>query len=106
MVSFVYLNRTFSPRLGNLLCHAVLVMSGGQLVVSGSVPVRIRPSPWLSTVGLRRSCPRAANDRVVFRGHSSASRPSARQVTAASLSPLSSLCGLHLLVRGRHINSN
>jgi hypothetical protein len=79
----------------NLLCYAVLVMSGDQLVVSDPVPVRIRPSPWLSTGGLRRSCPHAANIRVVFLGHSSASRPPARQVTAASLSPLSSLCGLH-----------
>ena len=75
-------------------------------MVSGPVPVRIRPSPWLFTGGLRRSCPRVANNRVVFRGHSSASRPPARQVAAASLSPLSSLCGLPLLVRGQHINSN
>ena len=75
-------------------------------MVSGPVPVGIRPPPWLSTGGLRRSCPRAANDRVVFHGHSSASRPPARQVAAASLSPLSSLCGLHCFVRGQHINSN
>ena len=64
-------------------------------MVSGPVPVRIRPLPWLFTGGLRRSCPRAANISVVFRGHSSASRPPVRQVAAASLSPLSSLCGLH-----------
>jgi len=75
-------------------------------VVSSPVPVRIRPSLWLSTGGLRRSCPRAANNRVVFRGHSSASCSPARQVAAASLSPLSSLCGLHCFVRGQHINSN
>jgi hypothetical protein len=106
LVSSAYLKRTFSPRLVKLLCHAWLVMSEDRLVVSGPVPVRIRPSPWLSTGGLRRSCPHAARTRVVFRGHSSASRPPARQVAAASLSPLSSLCGLHLLVRGQHINSN
>ena len=106
LVASVSLNRTVSPRPLSLLCHAVLVMSGDQLVVSGPVPVRIRPSPWLFTGGLRRSCPRAARIRVVFRGHSSASRPPARQVPTASLSPLSSLCGLHCLVRGQHINSN
>ncbi len=50
-----------------------------QLVVSGPVPVRIRPSPWLSTVGLRRSCPRAASQAASLLGHSSASRPPARQ---------------------------
>jgi hypothetical protein len=90
----------------NLLRHAVLVMSGDQPAVSGPVPVRIRLPPRLSTGGLRRSCPRAANNRVVFRGHSSASRPPVRQVATAFLSPLSSLCGLHCLVRGQHINSN
>jgi hypothetical protein len=95
LVASAYLNRTFSPRLVNLLCHAWLVMSGDQLVVLGLVPVRIQPSPWLFTGGLRRSGPRAANISVVFRGHSSASRPPARQVAVASLSPLSSLCGLH-----------
>lgn len=106
LVSPDYLNRTFLPRPLNLLCHAMLVMSGDQLVVSGPVPVRIRPLPWLSAVGLRRSYPRAAETCVVFRGHSSASRPPARQVAAASLSPLSSLCGLHCFVRGQYINSN
>ena len=95
VVFSVYLKRTFSPRPVNLLCHVVLLMSGSRFVVSGPVPVRIRPSPWLSTGGLRRSCPRVAGSRVVFRRHSSASRPPARQVAAASLSPVSSLCGLH-----------
>lgn len=60
LVASVYLNRTFSPRPLNLLCHAVLLMSGDLLMVSGSVPVRIRSPSWLSTGGLRRSCPRAA----------------------------------------------
>jgi hypothetical protein len=89
----------------DLLSNAVLVMSEDQLVVSGPVPGRIRPSPWLSTGRLRRSCPRAAFEATLFCVHSSASRPPARQVAAASLSPLSSLCGLHCLVRGQHINS-
>ncbi len=106
LVASAYLNRTFSPRPLNLLCHAVLLMSGDLLMVSGSVPVRIRSPSWLSTGGLRRSRPRAASEGALFRGHSSASRPPARQVAAASLSPLSSLCGLPLLVRGQHINSN
>lgn len=95
LVASAYLNRTFSPRPLDLLCHAWLVMSEDRLVVSGPVPVRIRPSPWLSTGGLRRSCPRAASEAAPFHGHSSASRPPARQVAASSLSPLSLLCGLH-----------
>lgn len=61
-VTFMIVSKTvtFSPRLLNLLCHVVLLMSEDQLVVSGPVPVRIRPPPWLSTLGLRRSCPHAA----------------------------------------------
>jgi len=78
-----------------LFCHVVLVVSGSQVVVSGRVPVRIRPSPWLFTGGLRRSCPRAASEAASSRGHSSALRLPARQMAVASLSPLSSLCGLH-----------
>ena len=95
LVFSVSLNRTFSPRPLKLLCHAWLLMREDRLVVSGLVPVYIWPPPWLSTGGLRRSCPHATSEAAPLRGHSSASRPPARQVAAASLSPLSSLCGLH-----------
>lgn len=47
------------------------------------MPVRIRPPPWLFTCVLRLSCPRTAKTRVFLRGHSSASRPPARQGAAA-----------------------
>ncbi|WHZ29158.1 MAG: hypothetical protein OJF51_003959 [Nitrospira sp.] len=51
LVASVYLNRTFSPRPLKLLCHAVLLVSGDPLVVSGPVPVRIRPPPGFPPSG-------------------------------------------------------
>ena len=51
LVVSVNLKRTFSPRSVNLLCHALLLICGDQLVVSGPVPVASGRRPGFPPAG-------------------------------------------------------
>lgn len=95
LVVSVNLKRTFSPRPVNLLCHAALVMSGTSLWFLVRCLYASGRRPGFPPAGCVDHARAPLEARVAFHGHSSASRPPARQVAAASLSPLSSLCGLH-----------